>query len=721
MRKRFISILMVLTLVLSVSMQSIASVGISADKTDIKAGDEIVVSVSLDAALTNVTSFEYWVHFDKDKFEYTGNTKGTTKGYCADEDETVINVAASSKPVERDGEEVVTVSIVDSTSKGITIAPGILRNLKFTAKENLTEEEVQSISVTRGFVTDLTFGRVTMEGSEIDEENSSVSITINKGAGENAPQQEGEDGGQVTRDGNYIVTLKKDTVISKDETAEVSVEVGHSKEDKTAFNAFDITLSYDPAILELATSAADSSDYTVESSGNSVRVYGYGPDKTLGKAFSLSFKGIESGEGKVTFTTAKVDESAYAITNDAPEAAQTNTYVTITVTGDHKVTLPEDYFTGKNSVKDGDDYTFTAKDPHYDYTFTATMGGESVDVTDNGNGTYTIADVTGDVKISATRTPKQYDVELTSGDDIPEGYTVPEKATYKEDYTFELPEGKLPGVEAGYTYSAKITIDGKSYDGYMLNEGIVTIPGDAVTGKIEIKLEKNAVEATEVSIIVEGGGAGEAVGPATVEKGGAASIQITPKQGYSYKVTATVGGTEAEVTAVQDETTGVWTYTVANASGTVVFNVEKTPLTETVITVTEYVKLDGKAMYLVCVAGGLDEGQTFAYDNNVMYSSEKYEAFSWLVIGADKAAVEAEAAEKVTKVAAASETVDYSGDVNVTGKIDINDAQLVYDMYNAGYDSFESVSVRKFLRADLNGSKTLTVEDAAAVVARITE
>ena len=34
-------------------------------------------------------------------------------------------------------------------------------------------------------------------------------------------------------------------------------------------------------------------------------------------------------------------------------------------------------------------------------------------------------------------------------------------------------------------------------------------------------------------------------------------------------------------------------------------------------------------------------------------------------------------------------------------------------------DSFDTVSVERFLRADMNGSKNLTVEDAVAVVSEI--
>ena len=64
--------------------------------------------------------------------------------------------------------------------------------------------------------------------------------------------------------------------------------------------------------------------------------------------------------------------------------------------------------------------------------------------------------------------------------------------------------------------------------------------------------------------------------------------------------------------------------------------------------------------------------------------------------------------------------VAYSMDVNMSGKLDANDAQFVYNMYNNMYSGITTdVTIEKYLRADVNGSKTVTTEDAAAVVNKI--
>ena len=54
--------------------------------------------------------------------------------------------------------------------------------------------------------------------------------------------------------------------------------------------------------------------------------------------------------------------------------------------------------------------------------------------------------------------------------------------------------------------------------------------------------------------------------------------------------------------------------------------------------------------------------------------------------------------------------------MNGTKVIDVNDAQLTYDMYNTKYSSFDVVSMLKFLNADVNGAKTVNAKDATAIV-----
>ena len=85
----------------------------------------------------------------------------------------------------------------------------------------------------------------------------------------------------------------------------------------------------------------------------------------------------------------------------------------------------------------------------------------------------------------------------------------------------------------------------------------------------------------------------------------------------------------------------------------------------------------------------------------------------------DEVKAEAEKAGQITEVDGTAQTFNVNGDVNGTGLVDINDAQLVYNIYNAKYDSFDTTTMKMFLAADMNSDKAVSSLDAAAVVTSI--
>ena len=142
------------------------------------------------------------------------------------------------------------------------------------------------------------------------------------------------------------------------------------------------------------------------------------------------------------------------------------------------------------------------------------------------------------------------------------------------------------------------------------------------------------------------------------------------------------------------------------------------------VNVTEYVKLNNQSIFLVTATGDVADGKVLAYGESQMYWSSKYNggdgAYAWLVISdksLDEVKTEAEAA--ITAVDGTKVEIAYNGDVNLTEVVDINDAQLVWNMYNAEYSNFDLVNVRKFLEADMTADGALNTDDAAAIVALI--
>ncbi len=515
----------------------------------------------------------------------------------------------------------------------------------------------------------------------------------------------------LQKEGKYTLTMADDKTAKVGEEVSVGVTVGYNTDAVTSFNAVDMTFTYDSTKLEYV-SVSDTTNYIVGTSDGKVHVLGYGDAKALGEAFSLTFKVIGAAtEGTlVTATSAKIDEYKNSVSFDAPQAELLKASTKITTAAVYTVTLPN-IFTGETTVDDGADYTFKPRDAdHYDYgTVSATVGGKTVEVTKNADGSYTIENVTGNIVVSGTRTAKQYSVTVsgTGKDDV----TAADKATYCEDYSFTLKNAE------GYSYTVTVTVGGSTVVP-TVSSGTYTIASTDVTGAVTISVTKSAAPAATTQITFSGDGAADVVGGTTqtATNGKDFTFEITKDSGYDY--TAKLNGE-----TLTPGTDGKYTIPGASINGTALtVTIEKTTSAGSV-NVQKYVNLDGTSMWLVSVSSTPGEGKVFTYGGQPMYKSGKYAddgSYVYLVI--DETLTKEEAAKNVAVASGtAAGTVDYSGDVNGTKLVDINDAQFVYEMYNAHFSSFESVSMYKFLCADVSdstpdGSTLLNVNDAVAIV-----
>lgn len=498
----------------------------------------------------------------------------------------------------------------------------------------------------------------------------------------------------------YTVSVTPETQTKQpSETAEVTIKV--ESDDVTGFNALYAQLTYDPAYLALATTTVEG--YEITDSDGTVTVVGYGEDKSLGNAVTVGFTvtAVPEGGTVVTLVQANVDASANADVQDAPEANYGNTTATINV-GGHNVTYPESDFTGDNVVDDGEDYTLTAKDPNYVYTLVATVDGETVPVIDNGDGTYTVENVTGELVITIEeKTGKEVNVTVNGAQD---GQVVYEAtANYMTDYVFTV------NAVEGFSTAVAVTVGGTDYT-YSAQNYTYTIDGADITGDIVITVTNTV---SEYTVSFEGTGAGDASSDnMAVNHGDDFTFTVTEEDGYVYEITAAMDGVDVDVAD-----NGDGTYTIRNVTGDLAITVEKSEKEKPTVEVYEYVKVDNFVVYLVTATSeSISESGALGYNGNVMYWSDEYNAYAYLVISDEVLTAEA-AAENVSEIAQANaETVVYTGDVNNTNVVDVNDAQLVYDIYNAEYQTFDALSMSKFLRADVNASKAVDVNDAAAIV-----
>ena len=238
---------------------------------------------------------------------------------------------------------------------------------------------------------------------------------------------------------------------------------------------------------------------------------------------------------------------------------------TVTVTRDYSVTLPEG-FNGAATVGHGKDYTFTAQqDPHYDYSFTgSTMGGNAVTVINNGDGSFKVSKVTGNLVICSDRTPKTYTVTVT-GTGAADA-TAAARADYATDYTFTL------NKDANYDYTVAVTIGGRSCTPALAADGkTYTILGTSITGNIVIHVTKTQKAPTTTAITFTGSGSGDVAGDTsqTAENGTDFTFTVDEKEGYTYTVKL---GNE-----ILTKTNGQYTISGAKLTGTALtVTVEKT-------------------------------------------------------------------------------------------------------------------------------------------------
>ena len=529
----------------------------------------------------------------------------------------------------------------------------------------------------------------------------------------------------------YTVAVSGNTTIQTGEEAQVKLNITHSDANETSYAAYSMKVSYNKDILTYKSFSDTTATITDDKKG-SLTIYRYGEDLTIGGDLILTFTGKAGGTGDVTVPEAKVDKSENALKN-APEATVTGS-ATITVGQTYTVDRDTNVVEGNPKAEAGKDYTFklvNGLDGTYMDVSYKIGNGEFKNLTPV-DGKYTIpaSEITGDITITAVGKKFDVTVDTTASGAGDVTLTDGSKATYGTNYTFTLTP------EANYAYTVTVTAGGKTVTPTLDADGkIYTINGTDITGNVVITVTK---EANKAQINFAGSGSADVVnGSASqiVEPGQEFKFSIHKEDGYAYTVTAA----KANDTTVTVTDNGDGTYTIAGAdiaAGDVITVTVEKKLIEAkyTIEVNEFVKLsanaEGKAQSVFLITAKLNgdaklaDGKVLAYGNNAMFqNAERYDgAYAYLVISdktLDEVKAEAEKAGQITEVNGTAQTFNVNGDVNGTELVDINDAQLVYNIYNAKYDSFDNTTMAMFLAADMNGSKTVNSLDAAAVVGLI--
>lgn len=726
--KRLVAIALAMILVLgSIPSAAFAAEGdapqiiATADKSSVKPGEAVTITYSLNEPVSEMTGLQITLNYDESLFDFSSVDISDSVWFESPSNSGIRDISGDKHfklTEEKDIEE--------------DVAAGKLCAITFVALNNITS------ATTASFYNRDPLGSYWMyewedhfpdDGSFNHGPDDPIQITIVPDGAEPIPTATG-----------YSVSMGADQQISAGQQVRIPVTVASSKKNITGFNAYDMTFTYDPAALTLNTTSNAAANLTVEDNNGTVRVRRYGATQALGEALALDFTAKATATSTVKLTNAKFDLDANSINFDAPDAAISDAD-TVVNANNFTVTLP-DAFTSDETrlVPNGGSFTFKPVDSHYTYTFTVKMGDTVTEgLTFGANDTYTIGNISGNVEVTCTgKTPKQYDVEYKIDEDVEQDVTKgPETVTYLNDYSFVVTP------RAGYSYRVVYSVDnGDPFVHTVIavptanDDGTLTytIPGKEIVGGVEIWIDANTESG--IPVVFTGNGVEDAASgnASSMGKNMPYYFTLNQRESCDYTVTAyyqplatpTVSKMPATVRSlgngkyvVEAVNYNDYLYVYAH-SWNLVVKVEKVSHSAEEVTVSKYLELNDKTMMLVTVKGTPEGGSAFTYGGNTMYKVEGYgtDRYAWLVI-VDKGQTltQEEAAAKVAISAADNVvTITRGFDVNMTGKVDVNDAQLVYDMYNGTYSDFTKVSVEKFLRADVNATKVVDHTDAVAIV-----
>lgn len=514
---------------------------------------------------------------------------------------------------------------------------------------------------------------------------------------------------------SFYAYLYSNPTTAVGETALVGLYLGQNSTSRE-YNTYFFQIAYDAEKLIFASATIGSKvpDVIDHSVPGRLTIGGYGEVRS-DSSIMLNFTVKAAGEATVKLVKAQMDVRANAAKDAQTASVPAGQSDTVTILcGGFPVVLP-DCATGAAYVTASGDYTFTAN-PGYDYGFSATVNDEYIDVIDNGDGSYTIKNVTGKLVIKANSTPTVKTYAVTVKGDGSGDVNAPTPAKHGQNYTFTVTQA------ANYDYAVAVMVNGQPVTCTVNSSGsnayTYTIPAKSVTGPVVITVKK-APQSGTTQIVLTGSGAADvwdSVTSYTVKSGEAFTFGINPQDGFDYTITVMAG--EKTLTLQRNENAS--TYTIPGdyiKGGIIMVSITKTAQLAMTVDAAEYVKLiNGNAVWLITAVPEtkLPATKSLYYGDTAMFWSEKYEAYAWLLVDKGTAADIAATAKSAISVKGNSTvSVSYGGDVNGTGRIDINDAQYIYDLYNAKHSALD---MEKFLRCDVNGNREVSVDDVQAVV-----
>ena len=742
---------MVLSLAPSVFAAEEPKITVAVDKTSVKAGETVTFTYESTAAVAEMTNLDVCLAYDGDVFEYVSvDTEDSVwfENPRVKSRYTLLGYPMFRLSEDKDDEEDVDAGKMFSVTFRALETITDVKEASFYNHDSLTvwEYEWEEHKAVDGYFDhskdDPIYVVVTPKGTE-----------------------------PIATPTGYSVSMGADQTVAADQKVLIPVTVNSSRATVTGFNAYDMTFTYNPAALTLNTASDAAANLTVEDNNGTVRVRRYGATQALGEALALDFTAIKAASSAVTLTSAKFDIDANSINFDAPEATISDADTTVKALWN--VSLPDGFLStaanGSTLVENGGDFTFKTTDTHYEYYLNITTNG-ATNIVKMDNATYTIKNVTDNVTVTVdNKIGKTYTINYVVVDNT----TTENKATvadlvaystttvqYPNDYKFTV---KFPGT--GYEVWVGIEPYQNKRDYVRQENGdyVYTLLGSSLTGdennEITITLTKQEnTSQHKIEVVGSGSDAFSENNALTFYSGENYTFTLNKNDTYyDYSVLVyywqqNIGGNGGKNIRMEYKDNGDGTYTIIDmpyADVTISINKMAKAIDPDAVEVSTYVELDNKTVFKVVVQGShelLNRDQStysytwFTYDGQKMYCNPRYTKFAGNGSSSSVYLVMVDKGETLTKEDAMAklgivtstkqenldQLLEVGSDVNEDGiggvginRRDVNDVQLIYDLYNGLYDSFERVSMRKFLKADVNYDGVLDSQDAVKLAGEL--
>lgn len=731
----------------------------TADKNSVKPGEKVTITYTLVNPVSQVTDLEIVLYYDNTLFDFVSSDISNSVWFKSPRENGVDSLEGDMH------------FILSEHKDGVDVVAGNICTITFVALDSVTDEKVAQFYNRDPFGTFLAYGNngEYYPGEGIDHgQDDPIEVTISQSRG------------PVPISTEYGVSMGTNQQVAAGQQVRIPVTVASGKKGITGFNAYDMTFTYDPAALTLNTASNAAANLTVEDNEGTVRVRRYGATVPLGEALALEFTANKATSSTVTLTAAKFDLDANSINFDAP--AVTITDADTTVKALWNVSLPDGFVSaaadGSTLVENGGDFTFKTTDTHYEYYLNITTNG-ATNMVKMDKATYTIKNVTDNVTVTVdNKIGKTYTIKFVAVDSTT---TVEEdKATvadlvaystttvqYPNDYQFTV---KFPGTS--YMVWPSVAPRQNTWDYVRQEDGakLYTLSGASLVGdennEITITLTKSKNYSLH-NIVVTGSGA-----DAFSENN---ALTFYSDENYTFTLNKSdycdytiavwyekpnSSGFGSTPVPMEYKDNGDGTYAIINMpTYDVTIRITKTAKTidPDTVEVRKYLELNNKTVFMVRVLGSLSAYNNidkttsyigFTYDGQRMYvpsyggihdgnapaykvdNGMSYSVYLVLLNKGETLTKEDAVAKLGVVTSTEQENKDQvlsvGADVNEDGiggvgidRRDVNDVQLIYDLYNRQYDSFETVNMRKFLKADVNGDCALNSQDAVKLAGEV--